>query len=165
MCSEMSSPVPFTRESSTGAVVVVVMVVVGGDGVVVGVVGVVAVRGVAANVVVNVAIVVVTVVVVVVLDVAAAAADVVDVLTVVGGDTENFEYRIVNDTGDRVAMFQSHGYEIVSDDKIQVGDRRISNPTKEGSPVRVSVGGGTQAYLMRQKKEFYQEDQSTKQVQ
>ena len=86
-----------------------------------------------------------------------------NVLTVVGGDTENFEYRIVNDTGDRVAMFQSHGYEIVSDDKIQVGDRRISNPTKEGSPVRVSVGGGTQAYLMRQKKEFYQEDQATKQ--
>jgi len=86
-----------------------------------------------------------------------------NVLTVAGGDTENYEYRIVNDTGDRVSMFQSHGYEIVSDDNIMVGDRRIANPTKEGSPVRVSVGGGMQAYLMRQKKEFYQEDQSTKQ--
>jgi len=86
-----------------------------------------------------------------------------NVLTVAGGDTENYEYRIVNDTGDRVSMFQSHGYEIVSDDNITVGDRRIANPTKEGSPVRVSVGGGMQAYLMRQKKEFYQEDQSTKQ--
>ena len=86
-----------------------------------------------------------------------------NVLTVAGGDTEEYEYRIVNDTGDRVAMFQAHGYEIVADDKITVGDRRIANPTKEGSPVKVFVGNGTQAYLMRQKKEFYQEDQQEKQ--
>lgn len=86
-----------------------------------------------------------------------------NILTVKGGDTENFEYRIVNDTGDRVAMFQEHGYELVCDDKIMIGDRRVANPTKEGSPIRVSVGGGTQAYLMRQKKEFYVEDQQTKQ--
>ena len=86
-----------------------------------------------------------------------------NVLTVAGGDTANYEYRVVNDTGDRVSMFQSHGYEMVCDDNIMVGDRKIANPTKEGSPVRVSVGGGMQAYLMRQKKEFYQEDQATKQ--
>lgn len=88
-----------------------------------------------------------------------------NVLTMNGGDTENFSYRIVNDTGDRVAMFQNSGYEIVCDDSIQVGDRRIANPTKEGSPIQVSVGGGMKAYLMRQKKEFYQEDQATKQQQ
>jgi hypothetical protein len=87
-----------------------------------------------------------------------------NVLTLKGGDTENFEYRIVNDTGDRIALFEAQGYEIVTDPDIVIGDRRISNPTKEGSPVKVSVGGGVQAYLMRQKKEYYKEDQSAKQA-
>lgn len=86
-----------------------------------------------------------------------------NVLTMKGGDTENFKYRIVNDVGDRISTFEEQGYEVVTDPKITVGDRRISNPTKEGSPVKVSVGGGTQAYLMRQKREFYDEDQAAKQ--
>lgn len=86
-----------------------------------------------------------------------------NVLSMKGGDTENFHYRIVNDIGDRVAMFQQQGYEIVADDSITIGDRRIANPMKEGSPIKVSVGNGAQAYLMRQKKEFFTEDQQEKQ--
>jgi hypothetical protein len=86
-----------------------------------------------------------------------------NVLTMRGGDTKNFEYRIVNDVGDRVSMFEEQGYEIVTDPDIIIGDRRVANPTKEGSPVKVSVGGGVQAYLMRQKKEHYTEDQQEKQ--
>lgn len=86
-----------------------------------------------------------------------------NILTVEGKDP-NFEYRVVNDTGDRVAQFEAQGYEVVSDNNVKVGDRRIANPTKEGSPIRISVGGGVQAYLMRQKKEFYQEDQQAKQA-
>ena len=86
-----------------------------------------------------------------------------NVLTVQGKDP-NFEYRVVNDTGDRVAQFESQGYEIVTDSNIKVGDRRIANPTKEGSPVRTSVGGGIQAYVMRIPKEFYKEDQEAKQT-
>lgn len=85
-----------------------------------------------------------------------------NVLTVRGKEP-GFEYRIVNDEGDRVAQFAEQGYEIVSDSSVQVGDRRIANPTKEGSPVQISVGGGKQAYLMRIKQEFYKEDQQTKQ--
>lgn len=84
-----------------------------------------------------------------------------NVLTVQGKDP-NFEYRIVNDTGDRVALMQERGYEIVSDDTVKVGDRRVANPTQEGSPVMASVGGGTKAYLMRIKKEWYAEDQQEK---
>ncbi len=84
-----------------------------------------------------------------------------NVLTVTGKDPD-YEYRIVNDTGDRVAMMQERGYEIVTDDSVKVGERRIANPTKEGSPVMASVGGGTKGYVMRIKKEWYDEDQASK---
>ena len=83
----------------------------------------------------------------------------------VKGKEPGFEYRIVNDVGDRVEMFKSMGYEVVADDSVQIGERRIANPTREGSPVQVSVGGGTKAYLMRQKAEWYKEDQATKEAQ
>lgn len=83
----------------------------------------------------------------------------------VKGKEPGFEYRIVNDVGDRVEMFKSMGYEVVADDSVQIGERRIANPSREGSPVQVSVGGGTKAYLMRQKAEWYKEDQATKEAQ
>jgi len=84
-----------------------------------------------------------------------------NVLTVEGKDPD-FEYRIVNDAGDRVAQFEERGYEVVTDNNIRVGDRRIANPTKEGSPVQISVGGGQKAYLMRIKKEWAIEDRKAK---
>ncbi len=87
-----------------------------------------------------------------------------NVLTVSGKDP-NFEYRIVNDTGDRVASMQERGYEIVTDKGVTVGDRRIANPTQEGSPVQASVGGGTKAYVMRIRKDWYEEDQAAKAAQ
>lgn len=80
----------------------------------------------------------------------------------VQGKDPNYVYRIVNDTGDRIQQFMDQGYEIVSDNSIQVGDRRIANPTKEGSPIQISVGSGLKAFLMRQRKEFYDEDQQAK---
>lgn len=83
------------------------------------------------------------------------------VLTVEGKDP-SFEYRIVNDTGDRVSQFEERGYEVVSDTNIKVGDRRIANPTKEGSPIQISVGGGQKAFLMRIKKEWALEDRKAK---
>jgi len=82
----------------------------------------------------------------------------------VKGEEAGFKYRIVNDTGDRIQMFKDMGYEIVSDDSVQVGDRRVANPTKEGTPVQVSVGGGTKAYVMRQREDWYAEDQATKEA-
>lgn len=84
-----------------------------------------------------------------------------NILTVEGKDSD-FEYRIVNDTGDRISQFEAQGYEIVADKNVKVGDRRVANPTAEGSPIRISVGGGVQAYLMRIKKEFYEEDKAAK---
>ena len=83
----------------------------------------------------------------------------------VKGREPGYEYRIVNDVGDRVEMFKSMGYEVVADDSVQIGERRIANPSREGSPVQVSVGGGTKAFLMRQKDIWYKEDQATKEAQ
>ena len=80
----------------------------------------------------------------------------------VRGQEEGYVYRIVNDIDDRVQTLQEMGYEIVTDKNVTVGDKRIANPTQEGSPVKVSVGQGIQAYVMRQKKEFFDEDQLAK---
>jgi hypothetical protein len=84
-----------------------------------------------------------------------------NVLNVAGKDS-NYEYRVVNDVGDRVAEMQERGYEIDSDNKIKVGDRRVANPTASGTPNQVSVGGGTKAFVMRIKKEWYDDDQKEK---
>lgn len=80
----------------------------------------------------------------------------------VRGQEEGYVYRIVNDIDDRIQSLQEMGYEIVTDKNVTVGDKRIANPTQEGSPVKVSVGQGIQAYVMRQKKEFFDEDQAAK---
>lgn len=81
------------------------------------------------------------------------------------GKEPGYEYRVVNDVGDRIAQLEEIGYEIVKDNKVSVGNRRIANPTKEGSPVKVSVGGGVSGYVMRIKSEFYDEDRQAKDAQ
>lgn len=84
-----------------------------------------------------------------------------NVLTVKGKDP-NYEYRIVNDEGDRIQMFMEAGYEIVPKDSIKVGDKRVNVASSEGSVSHVSVGRGQKAFVMRIKKEWYQEDQAKK---
>ena len=83
----------------------------------------------------------------------------------VEGKEPGYEYRIVNDDGDRISQFQEMGYELVADKTVKVGARRVANPTAEGSPIQVSVGGGQKAYLMRIKDDLYKEDQAAKQKQ
>lgn len=75
----------------------------------------------------------------------------------------NFVYRIVNDVEDRVELLQEQGYELVPDAK--VGDKRVDNPSSLGSANSISVGRGVKAVVMRQRKEWYDEDQSVKQRQ
>jgi hypothetical protein len=83
----------------------------------------------------------------------------------VQGKESGYVYRIVNDSGDRVSQLQERGYEVVTDNKVKVGDRRVAVPTQEGSPIKVSVGGGQQAYVMRIREDWYNEDQTAKQTQ
>lgn len=80
----------------------------------------------------------------------------------VRGQEPGYVYRIVNDIDDRIQTLQEIGYELVTDKGVTVGDKRIANPTQEGSPIKVSVGQGVQAYVMRQKKESFDEDQLAK---
>lgn len=84
-----------------------------------------------------------------------------NVLTVKGKDP-NYEYRIVNDIDDRIAQFLDAGYELVQDDAVKVGDKRVDSASSVGGAKHISVGQGTKAYLMRQRKEWYDEDKARK---
>lgn len=81
----------------------------------------------------------------------------------VGGKDPNYEYRIINDTGDRVQEFLDAGYELVKEGSVSVGDKRVNKASSDGSVSQVSVGQGQKAFVVRIKKEWYLEDQATKQ--
>ena len=82
----------------------------------------------------------------------------------VRGKEPGYVYRIVNDIDDRIKTFQEMGYEIVTDSAVSVGDKRVDTATQEGSPIKVSVGQGIQAFVMRQRNDWYEEDQAKKQA-
>lgn len=82
-------------------------------------------------------------------------------LTLTGTDPA-YVYRIVNDVSDNISRFQARGYEHVPADKVTVGDRRVSQAKGTGEYAQQSVGGGVQGYVMRIKREWYEEDQQAK---
>lgn len=82
--------------------------------------------------------------------------------SVAGVKDPNFQYRFVNDTGSRISNFQAAGYEFVQDSELVVGDTRVSDPSDMGSSKHVTSNDGTVSYLMRIKKEWYDEDQAAK---
>lgn len=79
-----------------------------------------------------------------------------------GAKDADFHYRFVNDTGSRIDNFQEAGYEFVSDPDLTLGDSRVLDPNDISSRKRVVSQDGTISYLMRIKKEFYDEDQGAK---
>lgn len=88
-----------------------------------------------------------------------------NILTVQGKDP-NYVYRIVNADGDRIAQFEEAGYELVEGKDVKVGDRRLDSASAEGSKAQVSVDReGKKAFVMRIRKEWYEEDQRAKQKQ
>lgn len=81
----------------------------------------------------------------------------------ISGDKDpNFVYRFVNDTGSRVSNFQQAGYELVQDTELLVGDSRVFDPSDIGTGKKVTSNDGTVSYLMRIKKEWFDEDQAKK---
>lgn len=82
--------------------------------------------------------------------------------SIMGDKDPNYHYRFVNDTGSRIANFQAAGYEFVTDESLVVGDNRVVDASDLGSGKRVISNDGTVSYLMRIKKEWYDEDQATK---
>ena len=86
-----------------------------------------------------------------------------NVLTV-SGKEPGYEYRFVNDIGDRVQEFLDNGWEIVEKKDVRIGDRRLGTPTStEGTAAIAAVGRGTNAYVLRIREEWYKEDQAAKQ--
>jgi hypothetical protein len=86
-----------------------------------------------------------------------------NVLTVAGKDA-NYEYRVINDSGDRVQEFLDAGYELVDSSSVRVGDKRVNAASSEGSVSQISVGQGQKAYVVRIKREWFEEDQARKQA-
>lgn len=87
-----------------------------------------------------------------------------NVLTVDGKDP-NYVYRVVNDRGNRINQFKAAGYEICAADEVEVGDSRVGIATPTSSLAEVEVGGGQKSYVMRIRKDWYDEDQTAKQAQ
>lgn len=86
-----------------------------------------------------------------------------NVLTI-SGKEPGYEYRFVNDSGDRIQEFLDNGWEIVEKKDVRIGDKRLGTPASpEGTAAVASVGRGTNAYVLRIKEEWYKEDQTAKQ--
>lgn len=73
----------------------------------------------------------------------------------------DYVYRVVNDKPGKIDQAQKIGYELVESDE-QIGDYGAAEGSKLGKAVSKAVGGGTKGYLMRIKKEFYEEDRAAK---
>jgi hypothetical protein len=91
-----------------------------------------------------------------------ASAQGVGPMTLVGGlDEENYVHRVVNDEGNRIDLLKSYGYEVVQDDSV---DFVSGNAVKTGSAKSVVVDKrtGKKGVLMRQPREFHEEDKQKK---
>lgn len=86
-----------------------------------------------------------------------------NVLTVAGKEP-GYEYRFVNDIGDRVQEFLDNGWEIVEKKSVRIGDKRVGQTSGEGSAAMASVGHGTMAYVLRIREEWKKEDDADKQA-
>jgi hypothetical protein len=75
----------------------------------------------------------------------------------------NYSYRIVNDKAGRIKMFRDAGWEVCEKrGGLQVGDPQAGVSSQLGAVVTKSVGNNETGYLMRIKKEFYDDDQKAK---
>lgn len=88
-----------------------------------------------------------------------------DKLNVLGLDPENFYYRWVNDSEDRLHIFKNAGYEFVDKKEIKSsGDPTVDSSLGTDSRIRKGVGGGMTAYLMKLPLEFKKEYDAEKEA-
>lgn len=81
----------------------------------------------------------------------------------VSNKDDGYEYRFVNDVGDRIEIFKERGWELVDAKDVRIGDRRVEAGGTLGSKAQASVDKqGTKAFLMRIQKDWYEEDQAEK---
>lgn len=82
-------------------------------------------------------------------------------ITAVNNTPEGYVDRWVNDTPGRVEKFKRAGYECVS--AASIGDSGVDGSHSESGIVTRDMGKGTTAYLMRQRHDYFQDDQKEKQ--
>ena len=75
---------------------------------------------------------------------------------------EGYVDRIVNDVPGRIDRFKEAGYEIV--EEAQLGTSHVDGNQATQGAVTKDVGKGVTAVLMRQREDFYKEDQAAKQA-
>ena len=87
-------------------------------------------------------------------------------ITVADQDPD-YKYRVVNDDNEHyqgnVAKRKQMGYDIVTDEST-IGDDQGVGAHAVGSQVSRHVGHGTKGILMRQRKEWFEEDKAAKQA-
>jgi hypothetical protein len=77
-------------------------------------------------------------------------------LALIGKDP-SYQYRYVNDTPGRIAMFKHSGWELCTNDEVDTGNFRVEDSTELGSLAYAIVDGSTgmKAYVMKIKKEWF----------
>lgn len=91
-----------------------------------------------------------------------------DILTILSGKDPGHVYRFVkdvNEDGARIMRFRNAGYEFVRSDEenLQIGQNHVYKSSENGSIIVVKEGVGN-LYLMKIKKEWYEEDQAAKEA-
>lgn len=82
-------------------------------------------------------------------------------ITTVHDTPEGFKDRWVNDSPGRLEKFKQAGYELVP--TAEMGSSSVDGSHAENGTVSKDMGKGQTAYLMRQRQEYYDDDQSAKQ--
>ncbi len=82
-------------------------------------------------------------------------------ITTVNDTPDGYVDRWVNDSDGRINRFKQAGYENVS--AASVGDSGVDGTHSESGVVSKQMGQGVTAYLMRQRKDYFNEDQTAKQ--
>jgi hypothetical protein len=77
----------------------------------------------------------------------------------VEGKDPNYEYRIVNDTPGRIAMFQNSGWELCTNDEVNTGNFRADQAAELGSLAYhiVDGGNGLKGYVLKIHKDWYKQ--------
>ena len=83
-------------------------------------------------------------------------------ITTVYDQDVNYVYRWVNDVDDRIERFKLGGWEIVDSKSVRVGQRSVDSTGKMSGTISRNVGSSRTAFLMRIKKEYYEQDQAEK---
>lgn len=76
---------------------------------------------------------------------------------------EGYKDRIVNDNPGRIEKFKRAGYEIV--ENATLGTSHVDGTSANAGAASKDVGKGVTAYVMRQRLDYYNEDQAAKQQQ